>query len=88
MAGHSMLLETFKNQEDEANFFACEVLAPSCVFHQLNINNVDDIKNLSKLPYEHAKNLFSNITNFNSLDDISEKILDIFNSYIKRLKIK
>lgn len=86
VVGHSMLVETLKTQEDEANEFTCEVLAPSCVFKKLNINSIEDMKLLCQLSHSHAKSHIVNITNFNSLEDLCQKIITIFDNYIKNKK--
>lgn len=82
--GYSLLSETLIRQETEANTFACEVLAPSCVLKQLNINSIDDILKFSNLPAKHSIYHINNITNFSNIDDISERLIKIFNEYITK----
>lgn len=84
--GSSLLKKTLIRQENEANMFACEVLAPSCIFKEMDIYNIEDIIKLSKLPIEHINEHIPNITNFSSLDDISERLIKIFNEYIIKNK--
>lgn len=82
--GCSLLSETLIRQENEANTFACEVLAPSCILKQLNINSIDDILKFSNLPAKHSIYHINNITNFSNIDDISERLIKIFNEYIRK----
>nr|WP_317357963.1 ImmA/IrrE family metallo-endopeptidase [uncultured Tyzzerella sp.] len=82
--GNGLIKETLIRQENEANTFACEVLAPSCIFKEMEIYSIDDIIRLSKLPVKHISQHIPNITNFYSLDDISERLIKIFNDYITK----
>ena len=82
--GSGLIKETLIRQENEANTFACEVLAPSCIFKEMEIYSIDDIIKLSKLPVKHITQHIPNITNFYSLDDISERLIKIFNEYITK----
>ncbi|WP_250278764.1 ImmA/IrrE family metallo-endopeptidase [[Clostridium] colinum] len=84
--GSSLIKENLIRQENEANTFACEVLAPSCIFKEMEVYSIDDIIRLSKLPIKHITQHIPNITNFHSLDDISERLIKIFNEYIKKNK--
>lgn len=38
----------------EANMFACEVLAPSCVLEYLKKDTAEDIKNITRLSYDDS----------------------------------
>lgn len=60
------------------------MLAPSCIFKEMEIYSIDDIIKLSKLPVKHITQHIPNITNFYSLDDISERLIKIFNEYITK----
>lgn len=82
--GYSSIAQKLIKQENEANNFACEVLAPSCILKQLNINSVDDILKFSNLPVKHSIYHINNITNFSNIDDISERLIKIFNEYIRK----
>ncbi len=81
---YSLNCPNLVEQENEANLFACEVLAPSCVLKQLNIKSIDDILKFSNLPAKHSIYHINNITNFSNIDEISERLIKIFNDYIKR----
>lgn len=82
--GYSNIAQKLIQQENEANTFACEVLAPSCVLKQLNISSIDDILKFSNLPVKHSIYHINNITNFSNIDDISERLIKIFNEYITK----
>lgn len=79
-------VEVFLKQEYEANEFAFEVLAPSCILKELNIFNVEAIEKISKLPYKHIKSHLINVINCPDLDEYSNKLITYFNDYINNIK--
>ena len=68
-------------QENEANLFACEVLAPSCVLKKLSIYNLEDLRVISNLPVKQAVDYLPLIKKNLILDEYSERVLRKFNNY-------
>ena len=89
--GHLLLKHTPHNevtdtkllirQENEANLFACEVLAPSCILKKLSICNLEDLRAISNLPVNQAVDYLPLIKKDLILDEYSERILKKFNNY-------
>lgn len=89
--GHLLLKHTPHNevtdpkllirQENEANLFACEVLAPSCVLKKLSIYNLEDLQVISNLPVKQAVDYLPLIKKNLILDEYSERVLRKFNNY-------
>ena len=62
-------------KEREADLFACEVLAPSCLLKYLNLNKIDAITNISNIPPKYIKNYIDTYKNYKLYDDYFSKII-------------
>lgn len=75
-------------QEVEANMFACEVLAPSCVLEYLKKDTAEDIKNITRLSYDDSLKYITELHRAkDDYDDyIKNKILKQYKKCINSIK--
>ncbi len=81
-------------QEMEANLFACEVLAPSCLIKHLKLTKIDCILNTFNLPPKYILGYINSFKNYNHSDSyLSKLIIKKFNNvknhkfFLKKINI-
>lgn len=62
-------------QEKEANLFACEVLAPSCLIRHLKLTKIDCILDNFNLPPKYILSYINNFKNYNYSNSYLSKII-------------
>lgn len=76
--------------ELEADLFACEVLAPSCILNKLNLANFNDINKYTLIPDKYINQYLLEIHKMNSThkDKLDTQVKNLYIRYIIRFKIE
>lgn len=72
-----------KPQEDEANDFAVEFLAPTYVLNQLHVNTISDVQKYTLLDANHCGTALSNVQTNEPNAENNLEVATLFKAYIK-----
>lgn len=72
-----------KPQEDEANDFAVEFLAPTYVLNQLHVNTISDVQKYTLLDANHCGTALSNVQTKEPNAENNIEVATLFKAYIK-----
>lgn len=84
-SGHTLSRANYLAYENEANFFASNILAPAAVIKACGLNTPELLMAACGISYNAAKARLSNL-DFQYIPDIDNKILKAFDSYISICK--
>ena len=90
VVGHSSAMGEINLQEQEANLFACEVLAPSCILKRLHIESIEKLKKMKLLPEQYIPSFLIKILDSSDEqeNDYEKKILKKYRTFIHTYQLR